>query len=70
MCNHRLTTNQAAIIAFVRILREIIGNMPNFPGVFPDYAAPIVRHAPDGVRELCTARSGSHSCRWVKPYFP
>jgi hypothetical protein len=54
----------------VRVLREIIGNMPNFPGVFPDYAAPIVRHAPDGVRELCTARSGPHSCRWVKPYVP
>jgi putative SOS response-associated peptidase YedK len=28
------------------------------PGVFPDYPAPIVRNAPDGVRELMLARWG------------
>jgi putative SOS response-associated peptidase YedK len=32
-----------------------------FPGIFPDYAAPIVRNAPDGVRELSTARWGMPS---------
>ena len=35
--------------------------MPTYPGVYPDYMAPIVRHAPDGVRELCTARWGMPS---------
>jgi hypothetical protein len=34
----------------------VTGNLPLFPGIFPDYAAPIVRNAPDGVRELSTAR--------------
>ena len=57
MCNlYSLTTNQAAIIAFVRAMREILGNMPVYPGIFPDHLAPIVRNAPDGVREACTAR--------------
>jgi putative SOS response-associated peptidase YedK len=28
------------------------------PGVFPDYMAPVVRHAPDGIRELALLRWG------------
>lgn len=28
------------------------------PGIFPDYTAPVVRNAPDGVRELAMARWG------------
>jgi hypothetical protein len=28
------------------------------PGVFPDYMAPVVRNAPDGVRELAMLRWG------------
>jgi putative SOS response-associated peptidase YedK len=28
------------------------------PGIFPDFIAPIVRHAPDGIRELAMARWG------------
>ncbi len=56
MCNlYSVTTNQAAIIALARAFRDIIGNMPTFPGIFPDYPAPIVRNAPDDVRELCIA---------------
>jgi putative SOS response-associated peptidase YedK len=42
-------------------MRDITGNLPLFPGIFPDYAAPIVRNAPDGVRELSTARWGMAS---------
>jgi putative SOS response-associated peptidase YedK len=34
------------------------GNLPPLPGIFPDYLAPIVRNAPDGVRELTMARWG------------
>jgi putative SOS response-associated peptidase YedK len=37
------------------------GNMPPLPGVFPNYPAPIVRNAPDGVRELTMARWGMPS---------
>jgi len=57
MCNlYSVTTNQAAIIALARAMRDSNGNRPTYPGVFPDYMAPIVRNAPDGVRELCTTR--------------
>jgi putative SOS response-associated peptidase YedK len=49
---------QAAIGAFTRAMRDLTGNLPQMPGVFPDYAAPIVRNAPDGVRELMLARWG------------
>jgi hypothetical protein len=38
-------------------MRDIVGNLPVQPGIFPDYAAPIVRNAPDGVRELDAASS-------------
>jgi hypothetical protein len=30
-------------------MRDVTGKLPPFPGIFPDYAAPIVRNAPDGV---------------------
>lgn len=36
------------------------GNMPPLPGIFPDYAAPIVRNQPAG-RELTMARWGMPS---------
>jgi putative SOS response-associated peptidase YedK len=37
---------------------QVIGKpaLPPMPGVFPEYPAPIVRNAPDGVRELMLAR--------------
>jgi hypothetical protein len=59
MCNlYSITKGQAAIIAFARAMRDLTGNLPPMPGVFPDYHAPIVRNAPDGVRELMLARWG------------
>jgi putative SOS response-associated peptidase YedK len=59
MCNlYSITTSQAAIIAFTRALRDHAGNLPPLPGVFPDYMAPVVRNAPDGVRELAMLRWG------------
>jgi putative SOS response-associated peptidase YedK len=62
MCNlYSLTKGQAAIIAFVRALRDTTGNMPPLPGIFPDYRAPIVRNAPDGRRKLTLARWGMPS---------
>jgi putative SOS response-associated peptidase YedK len=59
MCNlYSITKGQAAIGAFTRAMRDQTGNLPPMPGVFPDYPAPIVRNAPDGVRELMLARWG------------
>jgi hypothetical protein len=36
-------------------MRDLTGN-PLFPGIFPDYFAPIVRNGKDGVREMAMAR--------------
>jgi putative SOS response-associated peptidase YedK len=59
MCNlYSITKGQRAIIEFTRAMRDTTGNLPPMPGVFPDYMAPIVRNAPDGVRELTMARWG------------
>jgi putative SOS response-associated peptidase YedK len=52
MCNlYSITTNQAAIIAFFRVMNRYVGNLPPTPGVFPDYPAPVVRNT-DNDREL------------------
>ena len=37
--------------------RNIAGNLPSLPGVFPDYPAPVVRNA-DGEREITMMRWG------------
>jgi putative SOS response-associated peptidase YedK len=59
MCNlYCVTKGQAAIIAFAGAMRDMTGNLPPLPGIFPDYLAPIVRNAPDGVRELSMGRWG------------
>lgn len=59
MCNlYSVTKGQAAIIAATRAMRDSTGNLPPLPGIFPDYMAPIVRNASDGVRELAMARWG------------
>ena len=44
---------------------DTTGNLPPLPGIFPDYMAPIVRNAPDGVRELMMARWGMPSSQFV-----
>ena len=56
MCNlYSLTKGQAAIIAIVRAMRDVTGNLPPMPGIFPDYLAPIARNAPDGGYRLGAA---------------
>ena len=56
MCNlYSITKGQQAIREFTRAMTNRAGNLPPLPGVFPDYAAPIVRNQPDG-RELTMAR--------------
>ena len=62
MCNlYSLTKGQAAIRELARAMRDSTGNLPPLPGIFPDYAAPIVRTGPDGARELAMARWGMPS---------
>jgi len=66
MCNlYSITKGQAAIIELSRALRDVTGNLPSMPGVFPDYSAPIVRNTPDGVRELAKARWGMPSSQFA-----
>lgn len=65
MCNlYSVVTNQEAIRALAKPWRDKTGNLQPMPGVFPDYAAPIVRNTPEG-RELATARWGLPSPAFV-----
>lgn len=58
MCNlYSVMTNQDAIRQFVLQLEDRTGNLPQFPAVFPDKTAPIVRNH-EAVRELAIARWG------------
>ena len=67
MCNlYSITKGQAAIIQLTRALRDLTGNLPPMPGVFPDYSAPVVRNAPDGVRELAMLRWGMPSASFAQ----
>jgi putative SOS response-associated peptidase YedK len=53
MCNlYSVTKGQRTIIEFARAIRDTTGNLPPMPGIFPDYLAPIVRNAPDGIRRV------------------
>ncbi|NPD66629.1 SOS response-associated peptidase (plasmid) [Lichenicola cladoniae] len=61
MCNlYSINSNQAAMRALAKTMSDTTGNLPPMPGVFPDYAAPIVRNTPAG-RELALARWGMPS---------
>ena len=58
MCNlYSMTKGPQAIREFARAIRDHTGNLPPLPGIFPDYAAPIVRNRSE-VRELVMARWG------------
>jgi putative SOS response-associated peptidase YedK len=52
-----MTKSQQAIRELTRAMHDRVGNLPPLPGIFPDYAAPIVRNTADG-RELTMARWG------------
>jgi putative SOS response-associated peptidase YedK len=57
MCNlYSETKGQAAIRQLFKIYRDLTGNLPSFPAIFPDALAPVVRVAEDGQRELLTMR--------------
>ncbi len=58
---YSITKGQQAIRDLAGVMRDSAGNMQPSPGVFPDYPAPIVRTARDGVRELTMAPWGTPS---------
>ena len=59
MCNHySIIRSQEAMRRLFAITRDLMGNLPPIPGVFPDTMAPIVRRAEDGERELVMMRWG------------
>jgi putative SOS response-associated peptidase YedK len=61
LCNlYSMTKGQQAIRDLTRAMNDRTGNLPPLPGIFPDYAAPIVRNQHDG-RELTMARWGMPS---------
>ena len=58
MCNlYSITRSQEAMRRLFAIERDLTGNLPPMPGVYPDLPAPIVRVA-DGMRQLALARWG------------
>jgi putative SOS response-associated peptidase YedK len=59
MCNlYSLTKSQQAICDLVKAIRDLTGNMPPLPAIFPNSRAPVVRTAQDGIRELRMMRWG------------
>ena len=66
MCNlYSMTKGQAEAAALGRAMRDVAGNMPALPGVYPDSEAPIIRTGVDGERELARARWGLPTPRGV-----
>ena len=64
MCNlYSMTKGQAEIAKLAGAMRDLTGNLPLLPGIFPDYEAPIVRSGADGARELAKARWGMPSSK-------
>jgi putative SOS response-associated peptidase YedK len=58
MCNlYSMTTTKEAMRQFPLAFDDRGVNMPSLPGIYPDYAAPIIRNNA-GVRELAMARWG------------
>jgi putative SOS response-associated peptidase YedK len=59
MCNlYSMTRNQEAIRRLFRVMRDLAGNVPSLPAIFPDMVAPVVRVEVDGERQLEMMRWG------------
>jgi putative SOS response-associated peptidase YedK len=59
MCNlYSFTKPQDAARKLAGVARDITGNMPPLPAIFPNSSAPVIRTAPDGARELLMMRWG------------
>jgi len=59
MCNlYGITKSQVAICELVNATRDLTGNLPPLPAVFPNRMAPVVRTGADGQREMLMMRWG------------
>ena len=59
MCNlYGMTRSQELLRRLFGFSRDLTGNLPSLPGVFPDMLAPVVRRAADDERELVMMRWG------------
>jgi putative SOS response-associated peptidase YedK len=59
MCNlYSITTAQEAVRRFFAVERDLAGNLPPLPAVFPGHMAPVVRKGEDDKRELVMLRWG------------
>lgn len=62
MCNlYSVVSNREAIRRLSQAMSDSIGNLPELPGIYPDYLAPIVRLNSAGEREIVLARWGMPS---------
>ena len=57
MCNlYSMTRSRDAIRQIAQAMNDSLGNLPELPGVYPDYLAPIVKLDQRGQREIVLAR--------------
>jgi putative SOS response-associated peptidase YedK len=64
MCNlYAMTSTRTAAAALAGAFTDRNNNQPPLPGVFPDYAAPVVAKMQDGVREMRDMRWGMPSSK-------
>lgn len=64
MCNlYAVMRPRAEVAKFARALRDRNDNQPPMPGVFPDYAAPVILRGEDGAREMRNLRWGMPSSK-------
>ena len=59
MCNlYSMTRSRDAIRQIAQAMNDSLGNLPELPGIYPDYLAPIVKLDQLGRREVVLARWG------------
>ncbi len=59
MCNlYAMTRGRSEVAALARAMNDRNNNQPPMPGVYPDYAAPVIVNADDGAREMRDMRWG------------
>lgn len=64
MCNlYAMRKGRAEAARLARAMTDRNNNQPPMPGVFPDYAAPIIRNGAEGGREMVDVRWGMPSSK-------
>ncbi len=58
-----MTTDREALRRISEAMNDKVGNLPELPGIYPDYLAPIVRLNSAGEREIVLARWGLPSLK-------